>query len=144
MLSWYNCASQHNKSNSGAHSMILQTHYHMRVFQLSSHIITTTFRLLGLFCLRLIFFTFFPLPFLSFFTHILSVGHYIISPGSKGWLHPHHPVITLLTYSQYNFMPHAEKEIMAQPTINGEKAHSQFLDVSRLLYYSTNPFNIVS
>ena len=33
---------------------------------------------------------------------------------------------------------------MAQPTINGEKAHSQFLDVSRLLYYSTNPFNIVS
>lgn len=27
-------------------------------------------------------------------------------------------------------MPHAEKEIIAEPVVNGEKAHSQFLDVS--------------
>ena len=40
-------------------------------------------------------------------------------------------------------MPHAETETMAQPTVNGEKAHSQFLDVSHLLYYPTPLLNIV-
>lgn len=28
-------------------------------------------------------------------------------------------------------MPHAEKEIITEPVVNGEKAHSHFLDVSR-------------
>lgn len=94
---------------------------------------------MGLFAFLLSFFLVFS-PFCSFHFSLifLPVGHYIISPRFKGWLHPHHPVTTLLTYSQYNFMPHAEKETMAQPTINGEKAHSQFLDVS-CLYYPTPP-----
>ena len=148
MLSWHNCTSGIIRvrvvhiSWSCARPTITceptSTSYH----SISSRL---PFRLLGLFAfvlyIYIYIFLIFSVLFSSLLLHFLSVEHYIIPPGSKGWLHPHHPVITLLTYSQYNFMPHAEKETMAQPTINGEKAHSQFLDVSRLLLFHPSLVN---